>query len=779
MKKILFILSLLIFTQQILVAQELPKDISEMTKEDVLNLTYDQLLELPFEDLLKLAEIVGVSLDELYEMILNKDVVSASKKVESSFESPLSASVISYDEIVTSGARTIEEALRLIPGLIVREKTNGNFDVHIRGNDNLPPNHMLVYSENSITLVMIDNRPVYNYVHGGTFWETLPIDIEDIDRIEVVRGPSSALYGPNAVSGVVNIITKAQESRKLAVDVNIQAGTQSTITSGLGIGKALSDKLSFRITGNFQTMNRNSDLLYVYAANGGEGGFISKEELDTLREWSDTENSWFYVFDPTDDVDDMYPNPKRSRQRYGGNTYLFYNLNDDIHINFKGGYQKSEVLSTTMGDNPTSYAGRVSSTGYADLNAKIGGLRAQVNLLNGWQDIVRSDTGFKVDILNVNSNLEYDLNFGSLNLRPGLAYQLGQYNDLEYLRYDGQGFLNGKKQITSLAVSLRTDYVAFDKLRIIGALRGEKYNTHESVYLSYQFIGSYALKKSHNFRVVYSKANRGPFLVDSYANYEWDRIGRPSPGYIYYAGQKNLNLLTMNMFEAGYRVKPVKSIQADFEFFMINAKNYGAIYPDSVNLNGSQNGTDRPWVTARFQNIELTSKQLGFTGSVSWVATKYIVFKTFATWQQTTLFDVIPFSPDTAANNMIIDALLNYQIDSSTTFSRRFPSNREDKQENLNTPALFGGFAMTVTMLNEKLVLHSNAYSYASYTFVNKNGTEDIESKLILNIKISYKVYKDNLTLFVNGRNLLGDKKEFGFMDEIGPLVLFGVNANF
>ena len=153
--------------------------------------------ELPFEDLLKLAEIVGVSLDELYEMILNKDLVSASKKVESSFESPLSSSVVSNDEMRAAGVRTIEEALRLVPGFIVREKTNGNFDAHIRGNDNLPSRHMFLYSENSITLVMIDNRPVYNYVHGGTFWETLPVSIEDVDRIEVVRGPSSALYGPS------------------------------------------------------------------------------------------------------------------------------------------------------------------------------------------------------------------------------------------------------------------------------------------------------------------------------------------------------------------------------------------------------------------------------------------------------------------------------------------------------------------------------------------------------------------------------------------------------
>lgn len=71
-------------------AQDEPQqiDVSKMTREEVLNIPYDQLVEMPLDQLLLLADIVGVSLDELYEMILNKDVTSASKKVESSFDSP-------------------------------------------------------------------------------------------------------------------------------------------------------------------------------------------------------------------------------------------------------------------------------------------------------------------------------------------------------------------------------------------------------------------------------------------------------------------------------------------------------------------------------------------------------------------------------------------------------------------------------------------------------------------------------------------------------------------
>lgn len=776
MKKYTYTLLMLFACTFLLMAQQ--PDISEMTKEDVLELTYDDLLEMPFEDVLKLADIVGVSLEELYELMLNKDVVSASKKAESSFEAPLSTSVISYDEIIASGARSVEEALRLVPGLIVREKTNGNFDAHIRGNDNLPPHHMLLYSENSITLVMIDGRPVYNYVHGGTFWETLPIGISDVDRIEVVRGPSSALYGPNAVSGVVNIITKEHVGTELKVDGDVQLGSQNTIISSFGIGKGIGDKFSMRFTGNVETMNRNTDKLYVHEYNGTEWGLLSKQELDTLRQYSALEGQWFNVFDPNDDIDNMYPNPNRSRQRIGGNAFLNYYLNKDIDFALSTGFQGSEVLSSTMGDNPSAHAGRLSSTQYADLSAKIYGLSFQSNVSGGWQDIVRQDTGFKVDLLNVNVNAEYDFHVGNLNIRPGLSYQLARYDDTDYLSYVGQGFLNGTEEFNSTALSLRLDYLAFEKLRLIAAVRGESYNTHDKPYFSYQFIASYNLNDKHNFRFVHSRANRGPFLVDSYANYLWDREGRPMPGHIMFNGKENLDLLTMDMFEIGYRVKPTKTIQADFEFFYNLAKDYGALYPDSVSLIG-YGGTARPYANLTYSNIELTTKQLGLTGSISWIASKNIFLKVYGTYQKSTLYDVIPMSPDDATEEMLVNAFVQNAINPEITSYTQFPEDRIEEEENKATPSFYGGFVLDIKLLKEKMNLSTNLYSYSQQTFSSKYSEKEIEAKAILNVKLSYKVFNDKLAIYINGRNLLSTAKEFAYMDEIGPLFLLGMNFNF
>src|SRR5258706_2574348 len=99
---------------------------------------------------------------------------------------------------------------------------------------------------------MVDNRPVFNHGLGGTYWESLPVDINDVERIEIVRGPSSALFGPNAVTGVINIITKRMGDKKNLVNANAQAGTLGTVITNLSLRRSFSEKVSLLVTGNFQ-----------------------------------------------------------------------------------------------------------------------------------------------------------------------------------------------------------------------------------------------------------------------------------------------------------------------------------------------------------------------------------------------------------------------------------------------------------------------------------------------------------------------------------------------
>lgn len=198
-----------------------------------------------------------MSLDEL----LNIDVVvTASKKPEDLFETPLSVTIIKKEELNQSGATSIPEALRLAPGLIVREITPGNYDVQIRGYDDVTKSSFISLPFNTTTLVMIDNRIVYSYFSGGTFWETFPIDLNDVERIEVVRGPASALYGPNAVTGVINIITSQANKQGMNISAKGVAGSNQAKNASTNIGYNWNDRTKLSFSGNFTERRRyNTD----------------------------------------------------------------------------------------------------------------------------------------------------------------------------------------------------------------------------------------------------------------------------------------------------------------------------------------------------------------------------------------------------------------------------------------------------------------------------------------------------------------------------------------
>ncbi|RYE82972.1 MAG: TonB-dependent receptor, partial [Myxococcales bacterium] len=126
-------------------------------------------------------------------------VVTASRQAQSPLDAPNSTSIITAQDIRLSGLTKIQELLRRLAGVEVTIMTGGDTEVSIRGYNSRVSNK---------TLVLIDYRSVYVDLLGATFWEALPIDVEQIERIEVVRGPGSALYGANAFAGVINIITR-------------------------------------------------------------------------------------------------------------------------------------------------------------------------------------------------------------------------------------------------------------------------------------------------------------------------------------------------------------------------------------------------------------------------------------------------------------------------------------------------------------------------------------------------------------------------------------------
>ncbi|MES0370719.1 MAG: TonB-dependent receptor [Mariprofundaceae bacterium] len=155
-------------------------------------------------------KLLGLSMEEL----MNIKVVSVSKREENYYETAAATFVITNDDIRRSGARSIPEALRLAPGVEVNRVNGNQYAIAIRGQNDLFSDKLLV---------LMDGRTIYTPTFSGVWWASQNYPLEDIERIEVIRGPSGAIWGANAVNGVINIITK---------DANKTTGTFITVGGG-------------------------------------------------------------------------------------------------------------------------------------------------------------------------------------------------------------------------------------------------------------------------------------------------------------------------------------------------------------------------------------------------------------------------------------------------------------------------------------------------------------------------------------------------------------------
>jgi iron complex outermembrane receptor protein len=155
--------------------------------------------------------------DSIYE----QEIVSASRQATNAVNAPAPTTVITSEEIRLSGATTIWDLLRRVPGMSVLTSDAGGADIALRGFNQRVSNKVLV---------LVDGRSVYLDFVGSTFFRTLSIGLPDIERIEVIRGPGATLYGASAFGGVVNIITK-EAGRTDEAEVRVGGGSGGILSS--------------------------------------------------------------------------------------------------------------------------------------------------------------------------------------------------------------------------------------------------------------------------------------------------------------------------------------------------------------------------------------------------------------------------------------------------------------------------------------------------------------------------------------------------------------------
>lgn len=159
-------------------------------------------------------------LDLSIEELMNVEVTTANKSSQKLAEVPAAIFVLTQDDIRRSGASTIPDVLRLVPGLEVGQLDGNKWAVSARGFNRRFANKLLV---------LMDGRTLYTPLFSGVFWEIHGTVMEDIERIEVIRGPGATVWGANAVNGIVNIITK----RAAATNGNLLSATVGTEDKGI------------------------------------------------------------------------------------------------------------------------------------------------------------------------------------------------------------------------------------------------------------------------------------------------------------------------------------------------------------------------------------------------------------------------------------------------------------------------------------------------------------------------------------------------------------------
>ena len=159
-------------------------------------------------------------------------VTTASRVEQKLSDSPSAISVITQNEILRAPVHTIPELLQYVVGMDGYTKTYTDMDVAARG---------MSYDETPKMLVLIDGQPVNVVAYSGVQWPTIPITLDDIERIEILRGPGSSVYGADALVGIIHIFTKAAKDRKTMISVLYGEG--GTSHNSLQFSTQLADKL--------------------------------------------------------------------------------------------------------------------------------------------------------------------------------------------------------------------------------------------------------------------------------------------------------------------------------------------------------------------------------------------------------------------------------------------------------------------------------------------------------------------------------------------------------
>ena len=457
------------------------------------------------------------------EELLQLEVTSVSRQPQQVNNSPAAVFVITGEDLRRSGATSFPEALRLVPGLQVARIDNNKWAVSARGFNGRFANKLLVLQ---------DGRRLYNSAYSGVFWDLQDAVLDNVERIEVIRGPGAAVWGTNAVNGVINIITKPAAETQGGL-ISQLVGTQPQGITEFRYGSTLGETGFWRISGKAQKTAKGETRAQGSGNDGWEIGRIAcRMDLEPSTQSAISVQSGIYtgsmdqaVILPSQNTSSLTRRIDETVDKRGGNIRIRLDRKIDNRSDFK--------------------------------------IQAYYDRIDHKETVSR----FTQDALDI--DLQYEISPNSRhNILCGVESRITKtgFNDTEFVTWQ-----KNKETELTLSSFIQDRIVLIpDSLNLTLGLRAEC-NQVSGCELQPNVRFLWALKPDTSIWLAASRASRMPSIGEREATYlsAYQDTGLPGvppiPVNVY--GNDDLDPEKVDAFELGFRTKLTSTLSMDVSGF--------------------------------------------------------------------------------------------------------------------------------------------------------------------------------------------------------------------
>jgi iron complex outermembrane receptor protein len=532
------------------------------------------------------SELMNLSLEELMEV----EVTSVGRKLQKVSEAPAAVYVISQEEIRRSGATSIPEALRLVPGLSVARIDGSTWSVASRGFNGRFLNKLQV---------LIDGRSVYSPPFSAVYWDMQDTLLDDIERIEVVRGPGGTLWGANAVNGVINVITKKAKDTQGGL-VKAGYGSQEEGFSSVRYGGKAGDQAYYRAFVKYFNRARQKSFPYKDSDLLGAGDFGEAHD-----DWNAFRGG-FRLDTATNARNDFTLQGEAYSGTAGTNMLL-----PSLDIGDKVFYEQA---------SDTPFAGGFLLGRWQHEFADDGDLTLQMYYDHGYRD---QQTLAKIiwDVLDVDFQQRSQLGQRQ-ELLWGLGYRLvsAELEDGELVAFSDHSVSD---QLFSLFVQDEISLIP-DKLRL---LIGSKFEHND--YTGFEYQPNLRLIWTPNFRHTLwgavSRAVRSPSQMEAYGDIFYAVLSPdlffPSGGlptkYVV-SGSEDFDSEKVLSYELGYRYMPSGAFSIDTALFYSSYRDHRSAEEGSAEVEYDPFPVPKNLLILNDEDNKLEAESWGLEVAIDW-----------------------------------------------------------------------------------------------------------------------------------------------------------------